>query len=153
MIVGMTKYTFLIYHKEYETFLEQMREIGVLHVIQKQSGAPEEGSQLQEKIALAQRYEKALKEINNHLSGDFAKCQPERTGEDAISLIAEMESLNEKKTKLALHQIALEKEIDRVGPWGDFTWDSVNKLRDAGFIIRFWSCSERNFDQIGRAHV
>ena len=32
MIAKMDKLTFLIYHKEYEHFLERLRELGVVHV-------------------------------------------------------------------------------------------------------------------------
>ena len=37
MIVPMRKYSFLVYHKNYLEFLEAIREIGVLHVIEKQA--------------------------------------------------------------------------------------------------------------------
>ena len=36
MITKMKKLTFLIYHKEYEQFLEQIRELGVVHIVEKQ---------------------------------------------------------------------------------------------------------------------
>ena len=32
MITKMNKYSFLIYHKEYETFLDKLRELGVVHI-------------------------------------------------------------------------------------------------------------------------
>ena len=38
MIVKMNKLTFLIYHKEYEAFLEKLRVLGVVHVEIRQSG-------------------------------------------------------------------------------------------------------------------
>jgi V/A-type H+-transporting ATPase subunit I len=31
----MKKYTFLVFHKEYDAFLEQLREAGVVHISQK----------------------------------------------------------------------------------------------------------------------
>ena len=42
MIVPMKKYSFLIYHGEYFEFLKKLQEIGVLHVIEKQSGEIED---------------------------------------------------------------------------------------------------------------
>ena len=41
MIAKMNKYSFLIYHKEYETFLEKLRELGVVHVEIRQTGEME----------------------------------------------------------------------------------------------------------------
>ena len=38
MITKMKKLTFLVYHKEYEAFLEQIRELGVVHIVEKQCG-------------------------------------------------------------------------------------------------------------------
>ena len=32
MITAMNKYLFLIYHREYEAFLEKLRTIGVVHI-------------------------------------------------------------------------------------------------------------------------
>ena len=38
MITKMKKLTFLVYHKEYEAFLNGVRELGVVHVAEKQQG-------------------------------------------------------------------------------------------------------------------
>jgi V/A-type H+-transporting ATPase subunit I len=32
MIVKMNKYAFMVYHKEYDAFLERLRSLGVVHV-------------------------------------------------------------------------------------------------------------------------
>ena len=55
MITKMKKLSFLIYNKEYEPFLEHLRSLGVVHVIQKQQGAVQD-SALQEDINLLARY-------------------------------------------------------------------------------------------------
>ena len=39
MITKMKKLTFLVYHKEYEEFLNSLRELGVVHIVEKQQGA------------------------------------------------------------------------------------------------------------------
>ena len=35
MITKMKKLTFLVYHKEYEEFLNSLRELGVVHIVEK----------------------------------------------------------------------------------------------------------------------
>ena len=45
MIAKMNKLSFLIYHKEYASFLEQLRELGVVHVELKQQGEMDESLQ------------------------------------------------------------------------------------------------------------
>ena len=41
MIAKMNKYSFLIYHKEFETFLEKLRLLCVVHVEIRQTGEME----------------------------------------------------------------------------------------------------------------
>lgn len=41
MISKMKKLAFLIYHKDYDTFLEQVRNLGVVHVVTKSQGEAE----------------------------------------------------------------------------------------------------------------
>lgn len=41
MITKMKKLTFLIYHKDYECFLQNIRDLGVVHVAEKAQGTAE----------------------------------------------------------------------------------------------------------------
>ena len=50
MITKMNKYSFLIYHKEYETFLDKLRELGVVHVEIRQTGEVDEDLHVQHLI-------------------------------------------------------------------------------------------------------
>ncbi|MBR4843055.1 MAG: V-type ATP synthase subunit I, partial [Bacteroidaceae bacterium] len=58
----MKKLTFLIHNGEYEQFLEQLRALGVAHVIQTQQGAVLDTA-LNEDIALLGRCKTALREL------------------------------------------------------------------------------------------
>ena len=51
MITKMKKLTFLVYHKEYEAFLNGVRELGVVHVAEKQQGVAD-NAELQDSIRL-----------------------------------------------------------------------------------------------------
>ena len=44
MITKMKKLTFLIYHKDYECFLQNIRDLGVVHVAEKAQGTREHPS-------------------------------------------------------------------------------------------------------------
>ena len=54
MITKMKKLTFLVYHKEYETFLNGVRDLGVVHVAEKQQGVAD-NTELQDSIRLSGR--------------------------------------------------------------------------------------------------
>ena len=146
MVVAMTKYSFLVYHQEYDAFLSKLRELGMLHVIEKQAGVPEEGSELQQHLQDAARFERVLKDMRALLGEDLSKCAPENLQDDAIGKVAAFEHLQEDKAKHVQQQALLQKEIDRMAIWGDFDWNRIYALRDAGFIIRFYTCAERNFN-------
>ena len=59
MITKMTKYDFLVFHAQYDAFLEKLRNVGVLHV-----ATLEEGDAnlelVREKIALQARIDKQI---------------------------------------------------------------------------------------------
>ena len=64
MITKMKKLTFLVYHKEYEEFLNSLRELGVVHIVEKQQGAAD-NTELQENIRLSNRLAATLKLLQN----------------------------------------------------------------------------------------
>ena len=75
MITKMKKLTFLIYHKDYECFLQSVRDLGVVHVAEKAQGTAE-NAELQESIRLSDRYASTIK----FLQGFNAELQ-EQEGE------------------------------------------------------------------------
>ena len=56
--------SFLVYHKEYEEFLNSLRELGVVHIVEKQQGAAD-NTELQENIRLSNRLTATLKLLQN----------------------------------------------------------------------------------------
>lgn len=143
MVVEMRKYTFLIYHKEYEAFLQAIRELGAVHVIEKYSGVPDEASDLHRMLA----EENYLKKITQALEVRLGKEKADKPDPkaDAEKLISEYEALTEQKTKEQHRQGSLQKEISRLMPWGHFDVKNLERLRDAGYIVRFYTCAQRNF--------
>ena len=64
MITKMKKLTFLVYHKEYEEFLNSLRELGVVHIVEKQQGAAD-NTELQDNIRLSNRLAATMKLLQN----------------------------------------------------------------------------------------
>ena len=65
MIVPMKKYSFLVYHKEYELFLKNLQELGVLHIIEKKLDDVENEG-LREKYSLLAELTKSIKFLDKH---------------------------------------------------------------------------------------
>lgn len=138
----MKKLTFLVYYKEYEQFLERLRELGVVHIFTKSQGVAE-NQELQNRIRLAGRYAAAIKFLQG-LNVVADKHEGEaKTGEKALELLTELQN---KQQQLAHKRQALEKEIASLEPWGDFEAENIERLRKAGYVVNFYICSEKQFN-------
>ena len=146
MIVKMNKLTFLIYHKEYEAFLEKLRALGVVHVEIRQSGEVDES--LQKLLQKHTSYKTLLKEMTSW--ANQAEGQVETAAASQASIEKTFEGYNAKQQSIQLlsQQIpVLEREIAQMEVWGEFDWNLIDKLKDNGWIIQFFNCPEKSFDE------
>ena len=147
MITKMKKLTFLVYHKEYEEFLNSLRELGVVHIVEKQQGAAD-NTELQENIRLSNRLAATLKLLQNQKHEKNAVIATEGgTATRGMQILDEVDALQTEHGKLSqqLQSYAKEKEVLEV--WGNFEPTGIQKLKDAGYIIGFYSCSEGNYKE------
>ena len=121
MITQMKKYTFLVFHREYEAFLEQLREAGVVHVTEKAAGMAED----------------------EHLQALLAKADATR------KLIAQgaPDQLLQEKAALEQRIAATQKEADKMAVWGDFSAERIEDLKQAGYTLRYFTCSKKSFQE------
>ena len=170
MIVKMNKYAYLVYHKEYDAFLDYLRSLGVVHV--KQSRSTKENRMIRQLLSDDKRVQTQLKYLESLL--DKEKKQSEATGEGkavsaidgkgspdtemAVSqkilsrkeneaLLREIEGMHEKIGKIQSTLSALEKERDGMSVWGDFSYNNINRLRDNGYVVTFFTCPLSNYDK------
>ena len=147
MITKMKKLTFLVYHMEYEEFLNSLRELGVVHIVEKQQGAAD-NTELQENIRLFNRLAATLKLLQNQKHEKNAVIATEGgTATRGMQVLDEVDALQTEHGKLSqqLQSYAKEKEVLEV--WGNFEPTGIQKLKDAGYIIGFYSCSEGNYKE------
>ena len=121
MITQMKKYTFLVFHREYEAFLEQLRDLGVVHVTEKAAGVADD-AHLQELLSKADNARKLI-----------AQGAPDQL-------------LNEKA---ALEQriAATQKEANKMAIWGDFSAERMEQLKAAGYTLRYFACPKKLFQE------
>lgn len=143
MIAKMKKLTFLIYYKEYEHFLSSIRELGVVHIFTKAQGTAD-NVELQEKIRKVARYTDAVKFLNG-LGVDIDKHQGNADrGDRTVEKLSELQQLQQKLQ----HKLqSVEKEISVVEPWGDFDCRNLLRLKDVGYDVNFFICSEKQFKE------
>ncbi|MBQ9752453.1 MAG: ATPase V [Paludibacteraceae bacterium] len=121
MITQMKKYTFLVFHREYETFLEQLREVGVVHVTEKAAGMAED-AHLQELLAKADNARKLI-----------AQGAPDQ--------------LLQEKAALESRIAATQKEVNKMAIWGDFSAERIAQLKEAGYTLRYFTCPKKLFQE------
>ena len=107
MITKMKKLTFLIYHKEYEQFLEQIRELGVVHIVEKQCG--EMDDRLQRFMQKRALYKNTLNAMNNLAGKDLSATV--RTGVSADEVVSAYEDLQSHIQELGQKLPQLDKDI------------------------------------------
>ncbi len=145
MISKMNKLSFLIYHKEYETFLEKLRELGVVH-IEKREGA-EMDANLQAFMQKRTAYQSLLKSMT------LAAASFEGTASTAPSQLTIEQVVNSYETQqeqiqaLNMQLPVLDKEIDAMEVWGEFDWKLVDQLKANGWQMQFYCCPEKSFDE------
>lgn len=121
MITQMKKYTFLVFHREYEAFLEQLREVGVVHVTEKATGMAED-PHLQELLAKADNTRKLI-----------AQGAPDQ--------------LLQEKAALESRIAATQKEVNKMAIWGDFSAERIAQLKEAGYTLRYFTCPKKLFQE------
>jgi V/A-type H+-transporting ATPase subunit I len=142
MIVPMMKYSFLVYHADYLPFLKDLKELGVLHIeVKKHEPTPEIQDQLREyKDILRTLQRMKVRREDHHVHG---AQPPFDNGEEVLERIDELEQELEKNH----HKISnLEKEAQQLVPWGDFSPEKIEGLRDKGLKFRFLICRNKNFN-------
>lgn len=147
MITKMKKLTFLVYHKEYEEFLKEIRELGVIHVSEKQQGTIEE-PELQDNIKLAGRLTSTLSLFDTINNAAKKKIDADKGGDAAYGLevLDEVERLKNEKSKLGQQLQTYIKEETGIAPWGNFTQQCIKNLHDAGIDISFYICPENIYN-------
>lgn len=122
MITQMKKYTFLVFHRDYEPFLTQLRDLGVVHITQKAAGLIEDDEQLQ----AALQHEDELRRLLKQGAPD--------------QLLAERANIEQSiaDAQTAAQQAAV---------WGDFDPARIQQLKEAGYTLRFFACSTSVFQE------
>ena len=147
MITKMKKLTFLVYHKEYEEFLNSLRELGVVHIVEKQQGAAD-NTELQDNIRLSNRLAATLKLLQNQKHEKNAVIATEGgTAARGMQVLDEVDALQTEHGKLSQQLQSYAKEKEALEAWGNFEPANVQKLKDAGYVIGFYSCSEGNYKE------
>lgn len=148
MITKMKKLTFLVYHREYDDFLNSLRELGVVHIVEKQQGVAD-NAELQDNIRLSSRLVATLKLLQNvKLEKGTVAVKEGGTPDRGAQVLDEVDTLQNEKNKLTQQLQTYAKERDALLAWGDFDPANIQRLCDSGYTIGFYTCPEGNYREI-----
>ncbi|MCK9324650.1 MAG: hypothetical protein M0P69_04055 [Bacteroidales bacterium] len=142
MIAPMTKYSFLVYHLDYEPFLDKLRELGIAHIIENnQEVSPEILEQFQQ----INQVNRVIRTLNN-LEPDSPENKPAEKFTDGEELYQEVVTIQQKVETLNQSKALIQKQISDLSPWGNFDLDRLEKLRNQDIRVRLYTCQIRKFD-------
>ena len=164
MIERMKKLTFLVTQKEYDGFIAGLREQGVVHVQQLKQG--QTSPQLQQALDLRLRYQQAidyldisLKAWEDSLTPDPSPRRGENFPEAPLPFTPPLEGTGEAVLeyveRLKAEEVNIRHEIDeaeknaeKLEPWGNFDWQSIQRLQEeTGMQVFFYACNAKSFQQ------
>jgi V/A-type H+-transporting ATPase subunit I len=198
MIVPMLKYTFIAYHLEYDKFLNDIRDIGVLDIVEKTGDftalskdkldnfknakqvydflekqkitALAEIKETEEDLKrrnvdiehknLALKkwpeiYVEDIEPFNKKLTiirfqyyrdkfGNKDYKKPELRGEEILNKVLKYK---DQRDALVQHDLILNKALKAAEPWGEFSLETIQKLKENNVEVRLFTTSEKKFDK------
>lgn len=138
MIEKMRKYSFVLHHADYESFLSDLQDLGLVHIIRSTNA---QTPVQQEQLELVGRYNDALK-LFKKLNSQSEKGN---AGLPALSLLKKIEQAVQEKEELSREDDLLKKQIRELSPWGHFDYDLIPLLQQGGVQVSFHSCLKNHF--------
>lgn len=135
MIVKMIRYDFLLYHRDLTSFLEQLREVGVVDIT---LGSFTPSEQQSEDIARSKHLATMAKALRS-IKGEGVKFD---NYTDAVAAYDDaVQSIETAKNAIA----RAKTEIEQVQMWGDFDPKSIDNLAERGIAIRFFETTTKAY--------
>ena len=149
MIVKMSKLSVLIYHKEKESFLKSLQELGIIDIAENPDvDSPEALSETyRQASALSRSCDRVIQILSRVKAQNKLDLTPVRTG-DISSVLKQFDKLEIEKENLNQQLGDREKEIKILTPWGDFNPEIINQLANKSVNSRFFESVPKKFNSL-----
>ena len=150
MIQKMKKLNFLVYHREYDQFLHQLQDLGVMH-IEGGAVADNQSEAVNADLAELHRVNDLLKRTADLLQSEPAAAssspaEGSASGAAADNLPTEFETLLNRAAALSTREKELAAQIDQLTPWGEFDPAYVQEqMALAGCEMHFFTAPTKAF--------
>lgn len=141
----MKKLTFLIFHKDYEHFLHDLRELGMVHVVENKLNQTQ--SEQLEKLYMQWKQLSEAKKILEKYRDKKNPLPPNPVDiEKGYRLPREIEKIQADAAALTQQLQISKKERDALIPWGNFDPENISRLESAGYFIHFFVVANRDYN-------
>ena len=142
MITPMTKLTMLIYHRDYEQFLIDLREHGVVHVHAKKQTLQDEN--MKAKMAEVKHINSVIKLLSQQTTDNRQQTlTTELRNKELIDFIdskyAEIDSIQQEIA-------SLQKDDNVYAQWGNFPEERLNQIKSNNWDVRFFTVPVKKYD-------
>lgn len=145
MVARMKKFTFLVFHRDYDRFLHELRELGMIHVVEKEEAALNR-EELHQFIAESKLLKEARKTLEKVVDKKTFTPTDQPSVARGMEIPAAIAGIEAEKSALTqkLHVSIREREALR--PWGNFNPTYLKKLEEAGYHLNLFITPDRNYN-------
>lgn len=143
MIIPMKKYTFLVYHHDYDAFLKNLQELGVLHIIRTIAANDPALKESRDKIDAVMQAIHFLKRRNQQAQDVPFTGTPEAVIDGLNARIRDREVITQQLQSIG-------KTISTLEPWGDFSRQQLKDLESKNIYVDLYICSKNKFQDAWR---
>lgn len=140
MIIPMIKYSFLIHYTDYARVLDDLKQLGVLHIIEHDK---EPSASLLEGYRKIKEINLVARQLGNVKLSDNAPTNHIADGAELFETYQQNKQAAEHEKQKISH---LQKELKQVQPWGNFDRDNITRLTDVGLKVCFYTVPIRQFN-------
>jgi len=145
MIKKMTKYSFVVFHKEVEDFLKNLQEIGVVDVTRQKRAIDSFSMEKFEEIAQYNAAVNQLKRIKEEAMKKNVQIPAGKPEQD--NLLTFFNNQISQKETLKNRLFSLKGEYALALPWGSFTDQDLENLKSLGYTPYFYAVSTQKYDK------
>ena len=113
-----------------------------MHIQEKAEGIPED-----EEIATNTKLIQQVKETLAYLKLRKIKISDSDNDQNANEVLEEIKNLRQQYELKNSDLQSINKEIYQMEPWGQFSWNTINNLKNVGYHIHFFSCNKSKFKE------
>lgn len=145
MIEKMNKYTMILHHSSLDTFLDELRNIGVFHIDVNEADLQDDEN-LASRLTFLSELKAQLAYLQS-LVDEGDELQDKAADADIKRILSDIDELKTEKERIYTEIISYERDIEQLEEWGNYNSSKLQALKDAGWSLRCFHSTINSFDE------